>query len=229
MDGGFGTLHWTWARPTREALEHLHGNRPCPCPGLGACTHLPRLLGSVSSGVTMATPLFLRPGPTPSLFLSTAEVGRAPFQSQHAGGTAPLTGPTTKPGQPPGWGMTGFLDAEMQPGPHCALRPHLHRAVKTGPCPQGTPGPCGQPVCPSFLLEMRNHVLRREFRDSSGSGFVEGAAVSGAVSLRPAVTGNVCVLSGLQGPILLRTPTDLSSKENRKAHITEKPRTELQV
>lgn len=86
--GGFGTLRWTWARPTREALEHLHGNRPCPCPGLGACTHLPRLLGSVSSGVTMATPLFLRPGPTPSRFLSTAEVGRAPFQSQHASRTA---------------------------------------------------------------------------------------------------------------------------------------------
>lgn len=186
-DGGFGTLHWTWARPTREALEHLHGNRPCPCPGLGACKHLPRLLGSVSSGVTMATPLFPRPGPTPSRFLSTAEVGRAPFQSQHAGGTALLTGPTTKPGQPLGWGMTGVLGAEMQSGPRPArdpthaLRPSslqgsqdLSHALKAPLLPVGDLS-----VCPSVLLERRTRVLRRERRGSSGSGFVEGAAVRG--------------------------------------------------
>lgn len=102
----------------KGSCKHLPGNWPCPCPGLGAgmpSIPFPLLLQSVSSRVTMETPLFLRPSPASLWFLSAAEAGRDSFPA------AADSGPTSELAQP-GDGDGGFLVPEMLPELHPCYR-----------------------------------------------------------------------------------------------------------
>lgn len=112
----------------KGSCKHLPGNCPCPCPGLGASMHsipFPLLQQSVSSRVTMETPLFLRPSPASLWFLSAAEAGRdsSPALAD--------SGPTSDLALP-GDGVTGFLAPGMLPELHPCYRgpaAHLHPTV----------------------------------------------------------------------------------------------------
>ena len=117
---------------------------------------------SVSSEVTMAMPLFPRPGPA-SLPAFLSNSGWESSFSVPARLRAPAdSGPTSELGPDPGMGMTGSLGPEMQPGPQpcrtcfrpavCRRRLHLHGgpapplAMRKGP-EEGVQRPNGGQLC----------------------------------------------------------------------------------
>lgn len=153
MEGtGSRTLRWTPARP-KEAAKHLRGNRPCPCPGLGA------------SRCTLASPApvgFFR-GNHGNAFVSEAgprlPPGFPPQQRLGEGLLSPRTsrapddsGPTRELGPGLGMGLAGSVGPETQPGPQpCCMRrcPVPDQGTASVPakacrCPQGShsPTPC---------------------------------------------------------------------------------------
>lgn len=128
--GSFGASPWQLAL----SLSWLGGLHAAP---------LPCLLESVSLEVTMATPLFLRPGPVSRLppGSSSAEAGRTPSQSQHvcspsnsglAGELGPAPATETLSSQPHTYRAQVCTEAT---GPTGAAKACTHRPVCHPPCP----------------------------------------------------------------------------------------------
>lgn len=133
----------------KGSCKHLPGNWPCPCLGLGAnmpFIPFPLLLQSVSSRVTMETPLLLRPSPASLWFLSAAEAGRDSFP-------APAdSGPTSDLAQKCCLSSplaTGALSTHLCPDVYSE---HRHLPLRPAPDPQAPLSCWGQPVCHSHTF-----------------------------------------------------------------------------